>query len=448
MKIAIIGAGVSGLYAALHLHKLRSAGISEIVVFEKQLVPGGLLQSTSKQDYTWDNGYFKFVNSGYLFNLMPDLFQHLESQTKIWHNNNQYKFPWRMNELIKLQSTSSLARIALDYIYSYVRCSLVSEQSNLHNWLRYRMTDRLLKQTQLESYLYKLQGRNPDELSPVLAQHRLMHIHNSSRPKQILKTIFEKVYKPKTIKSVNTQFKCRAGVSSISEKLAELCEANGITIHYGADVEKLIRKNVNGFEIHYKGKTKSGIYEASHVISTIPLNNLVEACADQVTDRCRIYAKKLEFMDMQLAFYIINRPIIDNQQLVLYSFEKHHRWKRLAVNSLSDGKNSVLVEIPYNPKIDKPSQTLIDSVEQDLINEIGLFHQNNILSRHTTIVHNAYPVYKIGFEKLVASIIQELESDRLQIAGRQGRFFYTSTDGVIKTVLKAVNSILQSNSTT
>ena len=64
------------------------------------------------------------------------------------------------------------------------------------------------------------------------------------------------------------------------------------------------------------------------------------------------------------------------------------------------------------------------------------------LFKHMTVVHNAYPVYKIGFESKVAAIIQEIESDRFVTAGRQGLFQWFNSDGAIQTAIAAADRII------
>ena len=147
-------------------------------------------------------------------------------------------------------------------------------------------------------------------------------------------------------------------------------------------------------------------------------------------------------MDMQLVFFILDRPVVMNEHFVLYSFEKHHKWKRLVARSLPDGLSSVLVEITFDPEAGKPEQNIVDIVANELTTELKLFRFNEILTTHTKVVRKAYPIYEIGFENRVASIIQELESDRFQLAGRQGRFLYTDTNGAIRTAINAADKIL------
>jgi protoporphyrinogen oxidase len=65
------------------------------------------------------------------------------------------------------------------------------------------------------------------------------------------------------------------------------------------------------------------------------------------------------------------------------------------------------------------------------------------------LVHRAYPVYKLGFEEKVQGLMAELESTRLRLAGRQGRFLYVTTPGAIASGHEAADQVLQAiNSST
>ena len=56
MKIAVLGGGVTGMCAALRLQEAAPDLISEIVIIEKELHHGGLLQTTRQNGCWGDNG--------------------------------------------------------------------------------------------------------------------------------------------------------------------------------------------------------------------------------------------------------------------------------------------------------------------------------------------------------------------------------------------------------
>ncbi len=231
MKIAIIGGGVSGLCAALHCRELDTGSKFEIIILEKMRYPGGLMHSTFHEGYYWDNGLFKFPQSAYLAKVAPDIFQMDKPyKQKIWLKRKFYRFPMNIKDMISSQSTLSRIQIVFDYIYSYLRRGLGMISPNLYDWLRYRITARILRDPQLEAYLYKLQGQSLKRLSPTFGEHRLQHIHINTRISKLLKTIIPfRITNSNSIKDYFV-YPSKTGVDKIPLALARMCEARGIRI--------------------------------------------------------------------------------------------------------------------------------------------------------------------------------------------------------------------------
>lgn len=126
-----------------------------------------------------------------------------------------------------------------------------------------------------------------------------------------------------------------------------------------------------------------------------------------------------------------------------YTLENHHPWKRLLCLALPEGLNAVTVEVAFNPNISQVDPNVEDIIAKQLTEELGLFAAGEIMMRGSTLVRRAYPIYRLGFEEKVRAIMAELESERLRLAGRQGRFLYVTTPGAIQIAREAANQIVQ-----
>jgi protoporphyrinogen oxidase len=446
LKIAIIGGGLTGLSAALRLKEANLPGVSEIVILEEQDYPGGLFQSTNQNGYWWDNGVFCFLQSNYLCQLFPDLFRPPEDiAQKAWLKGGICDFPIAKSLLLK-ESKFALLGCAFDYLYSYIRCTLGWDGDNLHDWLRYRLMSYLLKLSQLETYVTKLQGLPPTKLSPRLGELRLRNVHEITRPGRMLSAIFASPRKIKEmkIKSDPVVYPYGGGVGKISWKLAELCQTKGIRMVYGAQVKELIREDTGGVTIHYDSSAGPAVYHSDFAISTIPLEELVSAYKPPLSEESRAYARQLEYMDLKLIFLVVKRPLIFHKFFILYSLEDHHPWKRLVSLAHPSGLNTVTIEIAFNPKVNRLDDDVEDQVIKQLTEELKLFEAEEIILRHSKIVRRAYPIYSLGFEEKVDAIIKEVESERVQLAGRQGRFLYVTTPGAVQSAIEAADRIVQS----
>lgn len=104
MKVAIVGAGISGLTAA---YRLRQAGV-EVVVLEREVVAGGKIRSSSQDGLTFDWGPNGFLsNAPNTLKLVEDLglTPELEPAAEI----AKHRFIWQNGALHKLPGTPPAA---------------------------------------------------------------------------------------------------------------------------------------------------------------------------------------------------------------------------------------------------------------------------------------------------------------------------------------------------
>ncbi len=104
MKVAVIGAGISGLTAA---YRLQQAGV-EVVVLEREAVAGGKIRSSSENGLTFDWGPNGFLsNAPDTLKLVADLGLNLELEPAADAAKN--RFIWRNGALHKLPGTPPAA---------------------------------------------------------------------------------------------------------------------------------------------------------------------------------------------------------------------------------------------------------------------------------------------------------------------------------------------------
>ena len=445
MQLGIIGGGVAGLCAAMQVKQSELGSRSHIVVFEKNAEPGGLLQSTGQQGVWWDNGTFLFGSHTHLVRLFSDLFGPAEDLgRRAWYGGKLHVYPFGLREASRAQPPSALVRSAGEYLTARARSILGARAANMDEWLRWRMTSPLLNWTHLDVGISKLQGGQPtSNLSPALGMQRLKMIDNMANPLYLLKSLFRGTREapPHTVRDPR-QAGPGQGVGLIPLRLVELCEKLGIEIRFGARVDGLTRLESGSYEITYQDQGRPGRYSATHVISTMPLDELPAIHRPTVAEPCLAAARELAFTNLQLCFYLVDKPSIANKHMVIYSFEERHQWKRLVIRALPDGKCTIAVEVDFDPRIWQPPADIVDRVAEDLSVDLGLFGRDQVLLKHSRLVPKAYPIYELGFQERASTVIEALESPRLQIAGRGGRFQYASTHSAIQTAHDAVARLL------
>lgn len=132
MKIAVLGAGVSGLTAA---RQLAQRGY-EVVVYEKDDHPGGLAKTRITDGYIYDPHGGHIFNSKYpeivnwVFSLLPkENWQHTVRNAKIFFNGRYVSYPFELS-LCELDPND-----ALNCAYDYMMAQQGPEPDNFRDWL-------------------------------------------------------------------------------------------------------------------------------------------------------------------------------------------------------------------------------------------------------------------------------------------------------------------------
>lgn len=132
MKIAVLGAGVSGLTAG---RLLKEAG-HDVTVYEKEKTAGGLARTRYTKGYLYDpygghifNSKVKRVTD-WVFSILPkDRWQHTERNAKIYFNGRYVSYPFELS-LCELETED-----AVDCIHDFLLARQGAEPENFRDWL-------------------------------------------------------------------------------------------------------------------------------------------------------------------------------------------------------------------------------------------------------------------------------------------------------------------------
>ena len=132
MKIAVLGAGVSGLTAG----RLLSDKGYQVTKFKKNETPGGLARSRFKDGYLYDPHGGHIFNSKHpevvewVFSLLSkENWQFTERNAKIYFNGKYISYPFELS-LCELEPED-----AVECIYDFLLSQQGEEPSNFKDWL-------------------------------------------------------------------------------------------------------------------------------------------------------------------------------------------------------------------------------------------------------------------------------------------------------------------------
>ena len=132
MKIAVLGAGISGLSAA---RILKDKGY-DVTVLEKNQTIGGLARTRFKDGYLYDPHGGHILNSKHpevmewIFSVLPkEKWQFTERNAKIYFDGKYVSYPFELS-LSELDTAD-----AVDYLYDFIFSQQGEEPTNFRDWL-------------------------------------------------------------------------------------------------------------------------------------------------------------------------------------------------------------------------------------------------------------------------------------------------------------------------
>ena len=132
MKIAVLGAGVSGLTVARQLH---DAG-HDVTVLEKNATVGGLARSRFTNGYLYDPHGGHILNSkhkevmDWVFSLLPkERWQYTERNAKIFFHGRYVSYPFELS-LCELDTED-----AVNCVHDFILSQQGEEPDNFKDWL-------------------------------------------------------------------------------------------------------------------------------------------------------------------------------------------------------------------------------------------------------------------------------------------------------------------------
>ena len=132
MKIAVLGAGVSGLTAA---RLLKDKG-HEVTVYEKESTPGGLARTRYTQGYLYDPHGGHIFNSkhpevvDWVFSVLPkEKWQFTERNAKVFFNGTYVSYPFELS-LCELDIDD-----AVECVHDFILSKEGPEPTNFRDWL-------------------------------------------------------------------------------------------------------------------------------------------------------------------------------------------------------------------------------------------------------------------------------------------------------------------------
>lgn len=444
--VAIIGAGPAGLTAA---YQLTKAGLN-VIVLEKAALVGGISRTERYKGYHVDIGGHRFYTkidavNAFWHEVMGDDFLRRPRLSRIYYNRKFFHYPIRPFDALFNLGLVESTRVILSYLHSQI-FPYPSEES-FEEWVSNRFGRRLY-QVFFKTYTEKVWGIPCHEIKAEWAAQRIkglslpVAIRNALlRPRnQSVKTLIEEFHYP------------RQGPGMLWEKVQALVEAQGnrvLTEH------EVVRLNCNSRRIAtvtaVGPRGQSLEIEATHVINSMPLNQLIKRINPTPPAQLLDVAGRLAYRDFLTVALIVRRPdLFPDNWIYIHSPEvevgRIQNFKNWSPHMVPNGHTTCLGLEYFCTEGDRLWQMAdADLIEQGRreVAQIGLLNEADVIDGVVFRQPKAYPVYTGEYKEYLEQIKSYLDSiPNLQTAGRNGLHMYNNQDHSMLTAMLAVKNIL------
>ncbi|MBU0633914.1 MAG: NAD(P)-binding protein [Candidatus Omnitrophica bacterium] len=417
MKIAILGAGISGLSCGL---KLNEFGFEDITIFEQDSQIGGLAKSRIKNGYVFDlhgghvfNSNFPDVKT-WVFNMLKQKDWKFQTRnTKILYGNRLINYPFEY-ALLELSEDE-----AIECVVDFITAKNKPKPDNYYNWLIYAFGDAIAHKYMIP-YNEKIWAYNLKKMSIDWIDGKMP----ISNVKQIIASLLKRNSSKAEIPHATFYYPNKGGIQSLINIMAKNIKAEIVTECTVVDIDKIKRKFI------INGQDKFDL-----IISTICLRDLIEAVRG-LSVSVRKKAADLKYNSLTTAFC----KCAKNDISWFYIPDKKIRAHRVSYqgnlssfNCPSGNGSSATLEMIG---MTDPEQ---DAKEFNRYRKIDNLKVRNIID--SAFVKYAYIIFDKGYKHNLDSINKCLDNYGILRTGRFAEWKYYNMDVCMKRAFDTAGDI-------
>ena len=455
--VVCIGGGPAGLTAAYLLSK---KGVPVTVLEADPHHLGGLSRTVTHHGYHCDVGGHRFFSKSAEVNrlwreLLPEGFVERRRKSRLYYQGTFFDYPLRAGNALGALGVVEAARCV--FSYAAARLFPIANPTSFEDWVCNRFGRRLFS-IFFEAYTEKVWGMKCSEISADWAAQRIKGFSLWEAARSAL--LPSRRAGKETIKTlINVFHYPTRGPGMMWESAGRRIEEQGGAIERGRRAVQLARMPGGGWRVtsvgeggltsHKAGPTS---HEAGHVISSVPLRELVGYVQPPASRQVLAAARGLKYRDFVVVGLVVkDRNAFDDQWIYIHDPDvrvgRIQNFKSWSPAMVPDG-DSTCYGMEYfcfdgDGLWTSPDAALIQRAEAELL-QLGLARPGNVGDGFVVRQKKAYPVYDDGYEARVDAIRQfvETECPGLHLVGRNGMHRYNNQDHAMMTAMLAVENIM------
>lgn len=445
--VVVIGGGPAGLTAAFEV--VRRGGA--VTVLEASDVVGGISQTVVREGWRFDIGGHRFFTKvgeveALWHEILPDEdFLLRPRMSRIFYDGKYYDYPLKATNALKNLGFVEATRCVLSYCWAQIRPP--KDQTNYENWLVARFGWRLYRKF-FKTYTEKVWGVEVKDMPADWAAQRVKGLSlgnaiiNALTPKRNQKEItslIEEFQYPKYGPGMMWEV-CRDKVIAGGGHVIMESPVTSINLEGGRAVSVTVTK--------YDGTTVN--YPASHVISTMPMNELVSSLNPMPPSDVQQCGKELSYRDfLSVALVVPERDgfpdnwiYIHESDVAVGRIQNYGSWSPYMVK---EGRTCLGLEyfVFEGDEIwSDTDENLIARAKREM-KVLGLLDPSVVERGYVVRVKKAYPYYDYTYKDNVAHIAAYLEGAgaNVHLVGRNGMHKYNNQDHSMLTAILTVENI-------
>ncbi len=452
-KIAVIGAGITGLSAAMYLVR-RGYDVS---IFEKSDDVGGLASGKIINSNIYEYGpHFFHTNNPEILeeikNIAGSELIKFERTILIKFLNEYFVYPLSIIEVLRKLPKKIVFRAILSLVKNNLQRKIRKPEKENSETVLLGFYGRILYELFFKDYIYHVWGIYPDKFSSEFAKERIPNISASIFLNKLispLRTRFSrKNSTEKFVENVDGQlFTTAKGYRGIIEKMEEEIRKAGGKILLNSSMVNINIDNSHVSSVSIKKSDRIENHEFDGVISTVPINEAILSINPVPSSDIIASANFLEFRSIVFVGILVNKPKV---LPVSFMYFREHSFNRIYDSSYFSHDTvlpdtTILVaeisssgdDIWWNDDEYCRSKALEDVFRENITSKDDILEVNVYRYRY------GYPVYKLGYEKHLKKLQDFFDGiHNLETAGRQGLFQYVNGHIAIKMGFDAAEKII------
>jgi protoporphyrinogen oxidase len=439
-KVIVLGAGLTGLRATLHLVE---NGV-HVDILERDRQVGGMTKSHFYKGYTFDHGPHAFYSRDeWLIEEFKDLvgegrYNFLQKWSQVHYKKKYFNHPLRLVDVVTQMSPFEVVGCFFSFLKARLRAKYRRESETNAEEFLVNQFGRVLYEEFFGPYTEKVWDVHPSQLDADFARDRVPH---ANLWEVIKKTIFKKEMAKITPSGrVATHdnpifYYPKPGAYALSEGLAQKIQSGGGNIH---PLVELTRIDTANKRVYFQSHKKENGLEYDFLVSTIPLSSFINLLDPPPSEKIISLVKSLKYRALLFVCLLVNKESVLGPAWIYFTnqvFNRISEYKKFSSEVVPKGTTGLCLEIAcnendnlYSAQDERIYRMVLPELEQ-----LGLVKEKDIEDYVIFREPNAYPLYQVGYRETLRTVMDYIHSiDGLYTAGRQGTFSYINQDQAMK----------------